>query len=101
VIPHKETLPNFIFSLYVNLIPPSTIAGIPAKAPAAIVVTPSAEIEAKVIAPLKASVLIVLTVSGKITDFTKILFLKALVSTVVIPTKSVSINDPSQVIPSI
>jgi hypothetical protein len=71
VVPQVSAKVAFIVSIiYVNLIPPLDIFVIPLKALAPILVTPSAEIEVKLIAPLKALAPIDLTVSGKVIELT-------------------------------
>jgi hypothetical protein len=76
VTPHSAILVIFIFVLYVKLILLFSIPVIlivPAKALAAIFVTPSAEIEVKEVAPLKASAPIDVTVFGNVIEVISVL----------------------------
>jgi hypothetical protein len=96
VVPQVLASLGFIFSPNVNLIPSLTIAVVPAKALAPILVTLSAEIVVKELVPLKASAPINVIVSGKIIEVISVLSLKAPTAILVAPVKSVATKSPSQ-----
>jgi hypothetical protein len=72
---------------------------VPEKAEAPISVTPSADKVVKLIAPVKETGSIFLTVSGKTIEVISTLSLKASVSTLVALIKSSALKEPSQVEP--
>jgi hypothetical protein len=74
VVPQRPAFSYFIFSLYVNLIPPGVIDVVPSKALSPILVTPSAEIVFKLLTPLKASLPIDVTVFGNVIEVISALF---------------------------
>jgi len=98
-IPQLLALLGDILTLDVNLIPLGIKDIVLAKALVPIFVAPSAETVFKFIAPLKALVPILITVSGKVIEVILILFQKAPLATLVVFIKSASTKTPFQTLP--